>query len=333
MFREAVLKMEAENYETHIKYYPEWKYLAEEKKFQEQTATLLKFGFDSLDYNIKLFGKRLVFIVARSEFGKTSLASHMIRTQLLDDKRVLVFSCEEAGEDFITRINITEQLDESMVSNFIMSDKGNITLDDIKLTVLKMDIMGISPDIVYLDQLNKIKPNDDFKGSKHERIVHISEQLQNLVKIIKRPLVILHQANRATEANTGFMTASNVSDADAVFNEAQVVLFIESSDYFEWTKNKEADPDKHIFEYFINVGKNRSVGGWKGYQKCYFDRSRGLFLSKSEEEIYKAKLECSQTQDKRNNFYESRRKYLYCIVFMKFNQKYYCIMKMLILII
>jgi transcriptional regulator with PAS, ATPase and Fis domain len=221
-------------------------------------------------------------IIARSEYGKTSFAAQMIRRQLMDDKRVLFFSCEENGEDFLNRLNITPELDEKMVCNFVMSDKGNITLEDIKLSCLKLDMLGIKPDIVYVDQLNKIKPDSDFRCTKHERIVHVSEQLQNIVKIINRPLVILHQANRATEQNSGFMTQANVSDADAVYNESQIALFLESSDYAEWCKTK--SPYRDVFTYYVNVGKNRSVGGWKGAELCYFDRSRGIFIPQDEYE-------------------------------------------------
>jgi replicative DNA helicase len=286
-FKLGMEKLRAAEYELIVKFAPQWKIKADEKAMQEKTASLLKIGLPALDEKIKLYGKRLMFIIARSEYGKTSFMAHMIRTQLMQHKNVLVFSCEEAGEDFINRININSTLDDIMTTNFIMCDKGNISLEDIKLTCLKLDIMGISPDIVYVDQLNKIKPDSDFKGSKHEKIVYVSEQLQNIVKIINRPLVILHQANRASEQKDGLMTQANVSDADAVFNEAQIALFIESPDYFEWCKNKY--PYRDTFKYIINVGKNRSKGGWKGAEVCYFDRSKSIFMTEQEFDIKQAR--------------------------------------------
>lgn len=278
---------------TLFKYYTTWKQQAEEKKEMEneaiRTGNILRTGFNELDYNIKIFGKRLMFILGRSGCGKTSLMAQWIRRQLLDGKSTLVFSCEEAGEDFITRIALNSELEDKMVTQFTMCDKGTITIEDIKLSVLKMDIMGIPPDAVYIDQLNKIKPEEGFKGNKHERIVHVSEQLQDLVKIINRPVIILHQCNRATEANEGFSTQANVADADAVFNEAQVMMFIESHDYQEWAKTKE--PYREIFKTYINVGKNRSVGGWVGAQYCWFNRSTGMFLT---DEEYQEKLGIEQ---------------------------------------
>lgn len=280
----ACEKSRAAAYEVIYKYYFQWQEIREKRDEEFKQATFLKFGMPMLDEKIKLYGKRLVMIIARSGYGKTSFMSQMIRTQIQNDKRVLVFSCEEAGEDFITRINKTDLLEEKMVTNFVMCDKGNITLDDIKMSVLKMDMCGISPDVVYVDQLNKIKPDSGFKGSKHEKIVYISEQLQDVVKIINRPLVVLHQANRATEEKDGFMTQANVSDADSIYNESQIVLFLESPEYFEWKKDK-AQPQE-IFKYIINVGKNRSIGGWEGAESCYFDRSTGEFIPEQDHNNY-----------------------------------------------
>lgn len=279
-FQMACENARAAEYALSINYYHQWEDLAEQKEKEEREASLCRIGLPMLDSKIKIFGKRLVMIIGRSEYGKTSFAAQMMRTQIMDDKRILFFSCEEAGEDFISRLNFIPEVQEKLYTNFVMTDKGNISLEDIKLTCLKLDLIGVNPDIVYIDQLNKIKPDVNFKGSKHERIVHVSEQLQNLVKIINRPLVILHQANRAAEQNDGFMTQANVSDADAIFNEAQIALFLESKEYFEWNKTK--SPYQDIFKYFINVGKNRSKGGWKGAEACYFDRSKGIFLSESE---------------------------------------------------
>jgi replicative DNA helicase len=283
-FKLACEKKRAEEFETIFKYYPQWKQQAEKKQQMEteaiRTNTILKTSLPILDSKLKIFGKRLIMIIGRSGAGKTSFMAQMVRKNLEDNKRVLVFSCEEAGEDFIRRINFNYMIEDSMQTNFVMCDKGNITLEDIKLSVLKMDLMGIEPDIVYVDQLNKIKPEETFKGTKHEKIVHVSEQLQNLVKLIKKPLVILHQSNRATEQNPGFASQSNVADADAVYNEAQIVLFIESHDYFEWCKIK--DPYRDVFKTYINVAKNRSVGGWTGAELCYFDRSQGVFLTEEQ---------------------------------------------------
>lgn len=283
-FQIASEKARADEFRVIFKYYHQWQQQAEAKKQAENDAikngSILKTGFDLLDKHIRIFGKRLLFILGRSGAGKTSLMAQMIRQQLLDDKRVLVFSCEEAGEDFITRIAINDKLEGIMFTHFVMCDKGNVSLDDVKLSVLKMDLMGISPDVVYIDQLNKIQPETGFRGTKHEKIVHISEQLQNLVKIVNRPVIILHQLNRATESNDGFSTQANVADADAVFNEAQVMLFIESHDYSEWAKTK--DPYRDTFQTYINVGKNRSVGGWVGSQFCYFNRTTGRFMTEAE---------------------------------------------------
>jgi replicative DNA helicase len=283
-FLRACEESRAAAYEVIYKYYFQWQQIREKRDEEFKKATILQFGLPIIDSKIKLFGKRLVMIVARSGYGKTSFMAQMIRNQILKEIRVLVFSCEEAGEDFITRINKTELLDEKMITNFIMCDKGTITLDDIKMSVLKMDMSGIGPDIVYVDQLNKIKPDDSFRGNKHEKIVYISEQLQDVVKIINRPLVILHQANRATEEKDGFMTQANVSDADSIYNESQIVLFLESPEYFEWKKDK-AEPQE-IFKYIVNVGKNRSMGGWEGAETCYFDRSTGEFIAESDYNNY-----------------------------------------------
>jgi hypothetical protein len=210
----------------------------------------------------------------------------MVRNQLLEFKRVLVFSCEEAGEYFSSRLKtFWPELSEEMLDGFMLDDSPSIDIETILLSVLYYDKVGFSPDIVYIDQLNKITISD-FKGNKHERIVAVSEQLQGLVKKIKRPVVVLHQANRESENNSGFMTQANVSDADAVFNESQVLLFLESRDFFEWNRIKEP-ANKVEFNYFINIGKNRTLGGFKGAIPCVFDRSTGIFLPQDSEILRK----------------------------------------------
>ena len=48
----------------------------------------------------------------------------------------------------------------------------------------------------------------------------------------------------------------------------------------EWAKTK--DPYRDTFQTYINVGKNRSVGGWVGSQFCYFNRTTGRFMTEAE---------------------------------------------------
>ena len=283
--KKAEEMLQAQEYKPKFKEYIQWKEIQIGRNLLEEDCDPCQTGIFELDQNCKIFGKKLVTICARSEYGKSSFMAHMIRIQLLQGKRVLVFSCEEAGEDFIDRIEKSDDIQQKMFKNFLMSDDENITLRDIKLTCLKLDLIGTPPDIVYVDQLNKIKPEEKFRGTKHEKIVSISERLQGVVKAINRPLVILHQANRAAEQNDGFMTQANMSDADAVFSEGQIVFFLESKDFFEWNKTK--TPYREKFEYFINVGKNRSKGGWKGAVRVVFDRSTGSFYSENQYESEK----------------------------------------------
>jgi replicative DNA helicase len=258
------------------------------KSYKEYlTSKKIPLYFHELDDNIKLYGEKLITICARSELGKTSLAANMIKHQLMSGFSVLMFCCEERGEDFICRlINHfwPRYLTQEEIDRLFILDESFITIKGI-IEELKIVDKFDKIDIIYIDQLNKIQ--DSNSKSKHERVERISEQLQYLVKKTCRPVVVLHQANRASEHEKGFMTQSSVRYADAVFNESQILFFVESPEFQEWNKTKNP-PNQIVFDYYINIGKNRTHGGWKGAVPCIFDRSTGIFLNDQKEfERYK----------------------------------------------
>lgn len=250
------------------------------------TQSSISWGVPLLDQKLHISGPTLAMIVARSGYGKTSLATHVIRQNLKRGAKILKFSCEEPGEEYITRLepglfDILTQ--EQMNCGFRLADESKIWINSVENEVnILREELDWHPDLVVIDQLNKIVPGDKYAKftSKHEKIVAIAESLQDLTKKIGIPLFILHQANRSSEGRPGFMGQADISDADAVFNEAKLVLFLESVEFTNWLKTKNPS-DQTTFEYFINIAKNRSPGGWIGSVPVNFDRSTGIFFDES----------------------------------------------------
>lgn len=269
---------------SQIKSFSYWNNKRIEEKIKSEALEPLSFGLKELDEKIKLCGKRLLFIVARSSYGKTSFAAMMMKTQIKKNKTVLMFSCEEAGEDFISRMNpLFNNITDEQKGNFYMVDNPSLKMSELTRMCLGMKLK-VGLDCVYIDQLNKLYTDKPYKN-KHERIVLIAEELQALVKILECPVIVLHQANRSVEGKKDLMSQGSVSDADAVYNESQIIFFIESPDFWEWSRNK--DSNQIIFDYIINVDKNRTIGGWRGKIECKFDTETGMFIDNNLFELYK----------------------------------------------
>lgn len=276
----------------------DWEEVFKQEMMLERIARPSRFGIEMLDRNIMLSGNKICVVVGRSEMGKTSFMAHMISRQLQDGKRVLLYSCEEFGASFISRLtnNFMYPIPVSAKLNFIMKDNSTTTLEEIVEDFCILSELGpmMTPDIVYIDQLNKIILHD-FQGSKHDRVVKVSEMLAGVVKEIKRPLVIAHQANRAAIAQKGFITEEFLADADAVFREATIVLTIESQDYIKWNRDKKIPRSR--FQYYINVAKNRALKGWKGAAPIIFDRETGIFYDIEKEKEYLLKLQRTESNE------------------------------------
>lgn len=263
-----------ESYVSKARGYDYWKERYEREYVFYQKSEGLQWGLTILQERIKLYGKKLVFVMARSKFGKSSFAAHMARANIKKGKKILIFSCEEAGEYFTSRFsnaNFYNTLNKEMMSNYYLVDESQISLDDIR-----NEARLIKPDIIFVDQLNKISLSGQKFSSKHDRIVFVSEALQGIVKETGVPLVVLHQLNRDTAVHKGLYNQSHVSDADAVYNEAQIAIFLQSKDYCQWEREGKLDePERRIFTYEINISKNRSFGGWEGLVEAKFDRETG----------------------------------------------------------
>jgi len=246
------------------------------KRHKEQElyrrSTKLGFGIHTLDRRLQLYGKKLAFIVARSSYGKTSFAAHMMRHQIREGHRILFCSCEEAGEYFIGRMLCNGKFP---VDRLFMIDDSKLSLQTVINEFIYLSAAGYRPDIIYIDQLNKMVPEVPYRN-KHEKIVAVVEDLQGLVKGLGVPVVILHQANREAERVDHFLTQEHIADADAVFSESQLMLIVDSLEFKEWKKHKE-DPNQYKFEYRINIAKNRTAGGWEGFATVQFDRNTGIF--------------------------------------------------------
>jgi replicative DNA helicase len=202
----------------------------------------LKTGFYELDYLTGgLIGSLLIVLAARPGIGKTAMMCTISRNMAKIGIRVGIFSLEMDKESLIDRIVSMETginslklrtgngptKDEwlritnagSRISEWPIriDDTGGLQIGELRRRCRSMCKAGAQ--IIFIDQLSKILGGDG--RSEYEKRSSVVNQLADLKKELRIPIVLLAQINRMGEPDPPFLshlksTGSLEEDADMV---------------------------------------------------------------------------------------------------------------------
>ena len=258
--------------------------------------TGIKTGLSELDAITGGFGgSKLIIIAARTRMGKTSLMQSMARNMAKAGHKVGIFSIEmdkeEIDDGFFSKesgINsmrltrgagegkagphrddweaITEAAGRKASWPIWIDDTGGLKIAELKRRARRMKkLHGV--EIIFIDQLSKIKGNRS--KSKFEEATQIVEEIGDLKKELRIPIVLLAQVNRKLEDRTiKEPTLSDLKNTGQLEEEADIVLLLHRE--YEYT-HKPEDAEKAL----LIIAKHR--GGPCRDIQLNWDAKRTLF--------------------------------------------------------
>jgi replicative DNA helicase len=239
--------------------------------------TGLSTGFRDLDGLLGGLQKSdLVILAARPSMGKTSFALDIMRNIALDKKNVAFFSLEMSQSQLSNRLlamqsgvglwaSRTGQLSDDEFAklgegigilselNIFIDDQPGQNIVELRTKARRLYLeQGI--DAVFIDYLQLIHGNT--KEGRVQEVSQISQELKNMARELKVPVVALSQLSRKVEdRNDRMPQLSDLRDSGSIEQDADVVMFIHREDYYDPNTDK-----KGVAEIRIAKHRNGPVG-------------------------------------------------------------------------
>lgn len=171
--------------------------------------------FESITDNAFYTPHQLLTIGGRPDVGKTQMAMHIAKTQLLNDKYVAYFGLEEeAGEiyTYIEQFIPVERAEKLLVQDYTYTELNELT-GRIRAIYERYNI-----DFFVIDQLSLIDVDDtpDLRA-KFDRTQRV---LQVLTKELPITILQITQMNRALE-NDDEMPENKIAESDRIFQNSK----------------------------------------------------------------------------------------------------------------
>ncbi len=265
---------------------------------------------------------RFYVVGARPSMGKTTVGVSLLRKSAKAGHGVLMFSLEMTGEeigammmcdtafDGGTRIEYRDLSPERLLARdrraadsdfaeiinagetvsklpFTIMDKAGLSIAEIKTNAAKcaedMARNGKRLEVILIDHLNLIRPDERYKGLKAFETEQTSNQLKVLAKELGVAVVCLVQLNRGVEGREDKMPMlADLRNSGAIEQDADVVMFVYRKAYYlerareesfeaEQKRLDELDGCRNTVE--LLVAKNR--GGPTGLLKLWCDMGTG----------------------------------------------------------
>lgn len=237
-------------------------------------------NFSSLDRVLIGMGKGdLIVVGGRPGMGKTSFCMNIATNVAKStDKNVAVFSLEMSSEQLVSRMLSSEALIDSTNmrtgkltdddwrhlaeassvlsnTNIYIDANPNTTPTAMKSKLRRLGNLGLVI-IDYLQLMNPDVPTDNRVLD----VASITRSIKLMAKEFEIPIILCSQLARATENRKDRQPMlSDLRDSGAIEQDADIVMFIYRSDYYE-RKDGEAPENNENSDYILaecNVAKNR----------------------------------------------------------------------------
>lgn len=262
--------------------------------YDRKSDNIIKTNYQSIDDLIGGFqGGNYIILAGATGMGKTAMAINLIMNIIKQKKKVLFISLEMTAGEILSRIISKElripseairnhTLTEQHISKYVsyIDSKEFKELQECitipatsDLTVSKIEeiVRKSKANIVFIDYLGLIK-SDNIRMSSYEQVSEISRRLKLLAMETDKPIVCLHQLNRANaDRKDKRPLLSDLRDSGKIEQDADFITFVYRPCYYD------INADKEYMEFF--VGKSRHTSGTNKSAQLKFE---GYFQSITE---------------------------------------------------
>ena len=244
------------------------------KDYVNSSFTAITTGYTQLDDLIGSWqGGDFILLAGAPSMGKTCLALNLIKNIANKNKKILLFSlemprkqlqnriiCSDLGieNDKIRKFNFTEdeiERYEKYIKNELpklncdICDNANIYIDEL-INIIKSS----DADMFFIDYLGLI--NSDNKNGAYEKYSDISRMLKITAMEIDKPILALHQLNRASaERKDKRPKLSDIRDSGKIEQDVDSVLFVFRPYYYDKKLNL-----KDLFQVLVPKNRNGKTG-------------------------------------------------------------------------
>lgn len=239
----------------------------------DEGATGTKTGYSDLDRVLVGMGAGdLVLVGARPGMGKTSFVLNIASQVSAADpsKAVCVFSLEMSAEQLVLRMLSSEALVDSYAlrsgkiekedwvklthaaeqlskCNIYIDDTSGMSTSSMKAKLRKIDNLGL----IVIDYL-QLMQSDRKIDNRVQEVSDISRNLKLLAKELGVPIVCCAQLSRGAEQRKDAKPMlSDLRDSGAIEQDADVVMFLYRSEYY----NTDEAEEQNVAE--VIIAKNR----------------------------------------------------------------------------
>lgn len=244
-------------------------------------------GFSGLDrVLVQLSAGDLVIVGARPGMGKTSFVMNIATNySKASDKAVCVFSLEMSCEQIVSRMLSSEAMVDSYAlrsgeikpddwvrladaaselagCNILVDDTSSISVADMKAKLRRVKNLGLVI-IDYLQLMQSTKKTDN----RVQEVSDISRNLKIMAKDLGVPIICCAQLSRGNEGRTDKKPMlSDLRDSGAIEQDADIVMFLYRSEYYQHSGDNEAAQSTNTAEVIVAKNRHGSIGtvemGW-----------------------------------------------------------------------
>lgn len=257
-------------------------------------------GFKSLDRaltgveGVGLNRTDLILLAARPGMGKTSLALNISSAAgMSSGKDIVIFSLEMSKEQLVSRLLASEGLVDSRkfksgdlsedewsrvisaagrLSNtkIYIDENPAITVAEMKAKCRRQKNLGL----IVIDYL-QLMQSPSRSDNRTQEVAAISRALKIMAKELHVPVLCLSQLSRAPEGRSNKRPMlSDLRESGAIEQDADIVLFLYSDDYYSDDKKEE-----YMVECLISKNRHGALGKVDLYWRGQFTRFGALDTS------------------------------------------------------
>jgi replicative DNA helicase len=215
--------------------------------------------FPTLDARVKFGRGHFIVLGGRSGMGKSTVAVNLMHRMIVTGQKVGMFSLEmtrpeivqmliaiEAGVNYESMTDASKLNDDdfdkiSEASRSLyntdkkleISDRGRMTIDDIReeMEHMRRKMMGL--DVVFIDHMHIINTDNKKLGSMREKLIYVTAELKAMAKDFDCAVICLAQMNRdADKRDDKRPVVADLKESGSIEQDADTILFVYRDNYY-----------------------------------------------------------------------------------------------------